>query len=93
MPTIQASDALDMSAVHWIVVIEKEVRTMVASTSQLTNPQATFRSVISSPVWKVLGAQGLILTVRTAGARRSSLTIIGKRLSRCRVEEISTSHC
>ncbi|KAF2448629.1 DNA topoisomerase IV, alpha subunit [Karstenula rhodostoma CBS 690.94] len=49
VPTIQASDALDMSAVHWILVIEKE---------------ATFRSVLSSPLWKVLGAQGLVLTAK-----------------------------
>ncbi|KAL5387424.1 hypothetical protein DPSP01_003647 [Paraphaeosphaeria sporulosa] len=33
VPTIQAGDVLDMSAVHWILVIEKEVRLMVASTS------------------------------------------------------------
>ncbi|KAK7179564.1 type IIb DNA topoisomerase [Paraphaeosphaeria sporulosa] len=49
VPTIQAGDVLDMSAVHWILVIEKE---------------ATFRSVLSSPLWKVLGTQGLVLTAK-----------------------------
>lgn len=65
---IQASDVLDMSAVNWILVIEKEVRLMVASTARLTHLQATFCSVLSSPLWRTLGKHGLILTVRNEGA-------------------------
>lgn len=61
---MQAGDTLDMSCVQWILVIEKEVRPLVESLIQLTHLQATFRSVLSSPLWKELGIQGLILTVR-----------------------------
>lgn len=68
MPTIQASDVLEMPAVNWVLVIEKEVRLTVISVSQLTRVQATFRSVLSSPLWKRLGKHGIILTVRDEGA-------------------------
>ncbi|KAJ4346746.1 endodeoxyribonuclease [Didymosphaeria variabile] len=64
VPTMQAGDTLEMSCVHWILVIEKEVRPFVASMIQLTHSQATFRSVLSSPLWNELGIQGLILTAK-----------------------------
>lgn len=48
IPKINESDTLDLSSVHWILVIEKE---------------ATFRSLLSSPEWMKLGSQGLIVTV------------------------------
>jgi meiotic recombination protein SPO11 len=49
VPTIGENDILDLTSVHWILVIEKE---------------ATFRSLISSPHWGKLGSQGVILTAK-----------------------------
>ncbi|KAF1969784.1 DNA topoisomerase IV, alpha subunit [Bimuria novae-zelandiae CBS 107.79] len=49
VPTVHDGQTLDVSCVHWVLIIEKE---------------ATFRSVLSSPQWKVLGTQGLVLTAK-----------------------------
>jgi meiotic recombination protein SPO11 len=49
VPTIGENDTLDLTSVHWILVIEKE---------------ATFRSLMSSPQWEKLGSNGVILTAK-----------------------------
>jgi meiotic recombination protein SPO11 len=49
VPMIGENDTLDLTSVHWILVIEKE---------------ATFRLLMSSPQWEKLGSQGVILTAK-----------------------------
>ncbi|KAF1941179.1 DNA topoisomerase IV, alpha subunit [Clathrospora elynae] len=49
VPTIGDNDTLDLTAVHWVLVIEKE---------------ATFRSLMSSSQWDALGSHGVILTAK-----------------------------
>ncbi|KAF2685142.1 DNA topoisomerase IV, alpha subunit [Lentithecium fluviatile CBS 122367] len=49
VPKIHEGDALDLSSIHWILVIEKE---------------ASFRSLLSSKRWRDLGAHGLVLTAK-----------------------------
>ncbi|KAF2467887.1 DNA topoisomerase IV, alpha subunit [Lindgomyces ingoldianus] len=49
LPKIRDVDILDLSCVHWILIIEKE---------------ATFRSLLSSPEWVDLGSSSLLLTAK-----------------------------
>jgi meiotic recombination protein SPO11 len=49
VPTIGENDTLDLTSIHWILIIEKE---------------ATFRSLMSSPQWGELGSQGVIVTAK-----------------------------
>jgi meiotic recombination protein SPO11 len=49
VPTIGENDTLDLTSVHWILVIEKE---------------ATFRSLMSLQQWEKLGSEGVILTAK-----------------------------
>ncbi|KAL1799060.1 hypothetical protein ACET3X_003097 [Alternaria dauci] len=49
VPNLSANDSLDLTEVHWVLVIEKE---------------ATFRFLKSSPQWHTLGSEGLVLTAK-----------------------------
>ncbi|KAF1835351.1 DNA topoisomerase IV, alpha subunit [Decorospora gaudefroyi] len=49
VPTIGENDTIDLTRVQWVLVVEKE---------------ATFRSLMSSPQWKMLGSHGVILTAK-----------------------------
>ncbi|KAA8617715.1 DNA topoisomerase VI subunit A [Pyrenophora tritici-repentis] len=49
VPIVGENDTLDLSEVHWVLVIEKE---------------ATFRSLMASPQWGSLGSYGVILTAK-----------------------------
>ncbi|KAF1848071.1 DNA topoisomerase IV, alpha subunit [Cucurbitaria berberidis CBS 394.84] len=49
IPTVGDRDALDLTLVQWILVIEKE---------------ATFRTLLSSSQWESLGSCGVILTAK-----------------------------
>ncbi|KAF2871325.1 Spo11/DNA topoisomerase VI subunit A [Massariosphaeria phaeospora] len=49
IPKIQASDTLNLSSVHWILIIEKE---------------ATFHSLLSSVPWNFMSSQGVAMTAK-----------------------------
>ncbi|KAH7413686.1 Spo11/DNA topoisomerase VI subunit A [Phaeosphaeria sp. MPI-PUGE-AT-0046c] len=49
VPKISEHDVLDLTAIRWILVIEKE---------------ATFRSLLSTALWRRLGSHGLVLTAK-----------------------------
>ncbi|KAH7396225.1 Spo11/DNA topoisomerase VI subunit A [Pyrenochaeta sp. MPI-SDFR-AT-0127] len=49
VPKIADNDILDLKAVQWILVIEKE---------------ATFRSILSCSQWETLGSNGIVLTAK-----------------------------
>ncbi|KAG9193205.1 hypothetical protein G6011_03240 [Alternaria panax] len=49
VPNVNENDILELTEVHWVLVIEKE---------------ATFRSLVNSPQWKILSSNGLVLTAK-----------------------------
>ncbi|ORY19119.1 Spo11/DNA topoisomerase VI subunit A [Clohesyomyces aquaticus] len=49
LPSLLDSDVVDLSAIYWILIIEKE---------------ASFRSIVGSPEWSSLGSRCLVLTAK-----------------------------
>ncbi|CAI6293212.1 unnamed protein product [Periconia digitata] len=66
VPKLHAEDILDLAAVRWILIIEKEVKHThrLTGSSRSLSAQATFRTLLSSSQWRALGAQGLVLTAK-----------------------------
>lgn len=65
VPKLQAADVLELDAVRWILVIEKEVSNGQSTGAKpLNTEQATFRAILNSHQWRTIGSQSLVLTVR-----------------------------